>query len=149
MAQKQFFTDGPAHDIAYRNIRDSQNEHAKRARAACEALWEITVQTFDGEAVAQQGIARRRHAVPRIAAAFEQAQMVGAEFELGHDLPPPCLRRLAEVRRRAAAVATSREGHRSQRSVRQSSTRDVGRDRSGLPYQFPETSRSRVFRLPR
>jgi hypothetical protein len=41
MAQKQFFTDGPARDIAYRNIRDSQNEHAKRARAACEALWEI------------------------------------------------------------------------------------------------------------
>jgi len=41
MAIRPFFTAGPARDIAYRNIRDLQNEHAETARAKCEALWEI------------------------------------------------------------------------------------------------------------
>jgi hypothetical protein len=49
MAQKQFFTDGPAGDSAYRNIRDSQNEHAKTARDGCEALWETYEQYADPE----------------------------------------------------------------------------------------------------
>jgi hypothetical protein len=40
MARKPLFTDDPASDLAYRNIRASGNENAQAARAECEELWE-------------------------------------------------------------------------------------------------------------
>jgi hypothetical protein len=49
MAKKPFFTDGPANDTAYRNIRDSKNEHALNARANCEALWDTYERYADPE----------------------------------------------------------------------------------------------------
>ncbi len=46
MAKRPLFTDNPASDVAYCNIRAAANEHTQSDRAECEALWE----TYEGYA---------------------------------------------------------------------------------------------------
>jgi hypothetical protein len=40
MAHKPLFTDDPASDLAYCNIRSAADEYGKSVRAECEALWQ-------------------------------------------------------------------------------------------------------------
>jgi hypothetical protein len=41
MAGTALFTDEPASDVFYRNVRAATNEYTRKARADCEALWQI------------------------------------------------------------------------------------------------------------
>jgi hypothetical protein len=41
MAGTPLFTDDPASDVFYRNLRAATNEYTRKARADCEALWQI------------------------------------------------------------------------------------------------------------
>src|ERR1700686_683723 len=40
MAKSSLFTNGPARDIAYRNICDTTDEYMKQCKVNCEELWE-------------------------------------------------------------------------------------------------------------
>ena len=41
MAKLPFFTEGPATDVFYKNLRAAANEYTRPARERCESLWEI------------------------------------------------------------------------------------------------------------
>ena len=41
MSKSSFFTNGPASDFGYENVRAARNEFTARARENCEALWKI------------------------------------------------------------------------------------------------------------
>jgi hypothetical protein len=41
MAQRPLFTDDPATDIGYCNVRAAGNDHARKARENCEQLWKM------------------------------------------------------------------------------------------------------------
>jgi hypothetical protein len=49
LAKSQLFTDGPANDIAYVNVRAATNAYTLKARKNCEELWDLFEPYADNE----------------------------------------------------------------------------------------------------